>query len=374
MKHGMMKSFPVFDRPPFARRAFSGHDDGLYGRETRPHRRDSGPGQRLKQRERMSDKGLKNGETAVNAESGIDVLVFGHACLDYLIVVDRFPEEDSKVSFLDRIMEGGGQGSTGACCIARLGGRVAYIGGVGDDEEGRFCLLRLRDFGVDTSFVKVIPGWKTPVAHIVVTRERGTRTIIYEHSGMPVPGVDSATDGLVKKAPVILLGPRQTYLAKTVKSMNPAARVVYDCERSREGLEDAMECADYFVASSAFFTDDAARERASSLEDRIRWLRGLVRGECVVTDGINGAYYFKGGALFRVPAPSVEVRDTTGAGDNFHAAFALCVSRGCDLDEAVRFAVTVASLSCRAYGSRNGIPVFDEALEVAEKLPLTEIG
>ncbi len=322
----------------------------------------------------MRDKGLKNGMNVVNGKSGIDVLVFGHACLDYLLIVDRFPEEDSKVSFLDRLREGGGQGSTGACCVARLGGRVAYVGAVGDDEEGRFCLLRLRDFGVDTSLVKVIPGMRTPVAHIVVTRERGTRTIIYEHSGMPVPGIDGAAEGLVKEARAVLLGPRQTYLAKNVKSLNPGARVVYDCERSREGLEDAMQHADYFVASSAFFAGGAAGAQASSLEDRIRRLRGLVRGECVVTDGVNGAYYFQGGSLFRVPAPAVEVKDTTGAGDNFHAAFALCVSRGRALDEAVRFAVTVASLSCRAYGSRNGIPLYDEALETAQKLSRIEIG
>lgn len=55
-----------------------------------------------------------------------------------------------------------------------------------------------------------------------------------------------------------------------------------------------------------------------------------------VTDGRQGAYYFEERQLVQVPAPRVTVRDTTGAGDNFHAALALALSRGDGLREAVR--------------------------------------
>ena len=66
----------------------------------------------------------------------IDVLVIGRNCLDYICVVETFPVEDEKVPLEFRLVEGGGQGGTSACCIARLGGRVALIGKVGFDEEG----------------------------------------------------------------------------------------------------------------------------------------------------------------------------------------------------------------------------------------------
>jgi sugar/nucleoside kinase (ribokinase family) len=55
--------------------------------------------------------------------------------------------------------------------------------------------------------------------------------------------------------------------------------------------------------------------------------------------------------------------DTTGAGDNFHAAFALAMARQYQLAEAVKLAVAVASLSCRALGGRLGLPTWEEAMQ-----------
>jgi sugar/nucleoside kinase (ribokinase family) len=74
------------------------------------------------------------------------------------------------------------------------------------------------------------------------------------------------------------------------------------------------------------------------------------------------------GILYQVPAPAVQVVDTVGAGDNFHAAFALALARGFDLQRAVKLAVAVASLSCQKYGGRAGVPSWEQALEVADTL------
>ena len=93
----------------------------------------------------------------------VDVLVIGRSCLDYIAVVDRFPRENQKLPLKFRLTEGGGQGGTSSCCIARLGGRVAYVGKLGDDDEGLFCLKRLEDFGVTSEFIEIVPGGKTPL-------------------------------------------------------------------------------------------------------------------------------------------------------------------------------------------------------------------
>jgi sulfofructose kinase len=82
----------------------------------------------------------------------------------------------------------------------------------------------------------------------------------------------------------------------------------------------------------------------------------------IVTRGEEGAFYPHEGRLYRVPAPAVQAVDTIGAGDNFHGAFALAISLGFDLHRAVRFAVATASLSCRDYGGRQGLPDLREAL------------
>jgi len=304
----------------------------------------------------------------------IEVLVIGRACVDYISVVERFPLVNTKVPLKMRLVEGGGQGATSSCCIARLGGEVSYIGRIGDDEEGRICLNRLRQCGVDTALVEIVKGGLTPVAYVFVTRATGERTIIYERSLIPPVNLTPRVKMLLERSRVLLLDPQVTGLAGELKSVSGLPVVVYDCERWREGMEDMMALADYFIPSSEFLNDAGDKVAGSLIADRILSLADMVAGTLVVTDGDNGAYYIDEGRLYQVLPPRVEVRDTTGAGDNFHAAFALAISRGMALPEAVRFSVAVATLSCRDYGGRAGIPDFDEAMQTAGTLAARRIG
>lgn len=167
------------------------------------------------------------------SKARFDVMVVGRACVDHLCVVDVFPAEDTKVPFSLRLVEGGGQGATAACCVARLGGKVAYAGCVGDDEEGLFCLKRLHAYGVDTSLVRVIPGGRTPLAFVFITATSGRRTIIYEPGTLPAVEFDGRLVELFSETPAILLGPQATNLAVHLACLEGHGPVVYDCERDR---------------------------------------------------------------------------------------------------------------------------------------------
>jgi len=301
-------------------------------------------------------------------DSVCDVLVIGRACVDYLAVVADFPEEDSKVMLLERIKEGGGQGTNTACCCARLGATVRYVGTVGDDDEGRFCVSRLADFGVDTTDVRCLEGAHTPVAYIVVTRASGRRTIIYEPSPPDAIVLDEALEALISRARVVLLDPSVTHLAKGIKALKRRGAVVYDCERWKDGMDDMLGLADYFIPAYPFLSDPVLALSGDTIAERMRSLSSRVAGQLIVTHGENGAYYPHDGTLYQVRPPEALIRDTTGAGDNFHAAFAFALIRDFDLHAAVRFAVAVATLSCRAYGGRAGLPEFEEARKAMETL------
>jgi sulfofructose kinase len=301
----------------------------------------------------------------------IDVLVIGRSCLDYISVVNEFPLENQKTDLVFRMTEGGGQGGTAACCVARLGGRTTYVGKLGDDEAGRFCLKRLQDFGVATDWVEIVPKGITPVAYIFVTRATGDRTIIYEHNALPRIKMDPVIENLLNRSSVVLLDPETTYWGKWLderKVANPA--IVYDCERWRKGIEEIMAVADFFIPTAEFLKSPELYFDNFSFGDQIIRLKGMIKGMLIVTAGSQGAYYVKDGSLFQVSPPSIKAVDTIGAGDNFHAAFSLAVCRGFDLDQAVKFSVAVASLSCRDYGGRKGVPDWEEAMSVAGDLKI----
>lgn len=302
----------------------------------------------------------------------LDVLVIGRNCLDYIAVVETFPAEDKKAALDSRLVDGGGQGGTSSCCIARLGGRVALLGKIGDDAEGRFCIQRLQEFSVDTAFIEKIKGGKTPVAYLFVTRDSGKRTILYEPNRLPKIQPDASMADLAGRCNAVLLDPEVTYLGRALRKMIRAdVKIIYDCERWRDGIEEMMDAADFFIPCSDFLDSKELALKADSFYGKIAELARRVRGELIVTNGEDGAYFLSGGRLCRVAAPNVAAVDTTGAGDNFHGAFAHAFSRGYDLPAAVAFSVAVASLSCREYGGRNGIPRLPEALRVAEELETT---
>ena len=299
----------------------------------------------------------------------MEVLVIGRSCLDNIAVVEEFPAENQKRPLEFCLTEGGGQGSTSSACIARLGGQVTYVGKVGDDAGGRFCLERLEDFGVSTAHIEIVKDVRTPVSYVFVTRSNGKRTIIYERNRLPRIVLNDRINDLIARAPVILLDPGVTYLSEALKEKKaPGTRIVYDCERWRKGLSQTMQAADYFVPSADFLTSDKLGLQQAPFETRMSSLKRLIKGELVVTRGADGAHFMQDGSLYHVAPPTVEVLDTTGAGDNFHAAFALAVSRGMPLTDAVKFAVAVASLSCRDYGGRNAIPDYEHARRVAAAL------
>ena len=82
----------------------------------------------------------------------------------------------------------------------------------------------------------------------------------------------------------------------------------------------------------------------------------------LVTIGAEGVLLLDGDRAERLPAPAVDVVDTTGAGDTFNGALAAELAAGADLRAAAELAVAAASLSTRAPGARDGMPRRDEVV------------
>ena len=75
----------------------------------------------------------------------------------------------------------GGNALNVAVRMHRLGYESAYLGAVGDDEDGRVILAALQEAGVDTSQVMVVPGFSGVT---VVEVSQGERRFLSEEYGV----------------------------------------------------------------------------------------------------------------------------------------------------------------------------------------------
>jgi ribokinase len=290
------------------------------------------------------------------------VCVVGSINLDLVVAVERLPAPGETVVGGDHEALPGGKGANQAVAAARLGRQTALVGRVGDDDAGRRLVAALRAEGVDVSAVAVDPAAPTGIALIAVDA-RGENAIVVS------PGANArvAADD-VERARESLAGAGVTLLQQEIPADAVAAAVrvsrglvVLNPAPARPVPRDLLERVDVLVpnrgelAALAGAAPPAGAGEAAALAASLDGPRAIV-----VTLGAAGAVVVADGRSERVPAPDVEVVDTTGAGDAFCGALADALARGAEVVEATRHAVRAASLSVRRRGAQAGMPTAAE--------------
>jgi len=293
------------------------------------------------------------------------IICVGHAALDRIYRIEAFPSHPTKVRALEHIEAGGGMAANAAVAIARLGGKSELWSRVGDDNAGDLIRAGLKAERVDVRYVQSFEGARSSTSAIIVD-DRGERLIV----GQRDAGMPSGTSWLplerVREADAVLGDLRWLEGVRTVFAQARKDKVptVLDADLgAREALAGLLKLADY-----AIFSAPALREFAAGGTDpeRLQHVLALGPRHAGVTLGSAGYAWRERAQGGHVPAFSVSVTDTTGAGDAFHGTFALMLVEGRPVVEAARMAAAAAALKCTRLGSRAGLPSRAE-LEAFEK-------
>lgn len=284
-----------------------------------------------------------------------DVVGQGICAVDFLCRLPRYPKLDEKTELKEFSMQGGGPVPTALVTLARLGARCCYLGKVGDDQEGRFVRESLEREGVDAAGLVVSPGARTPRAFVWVDGPSGQKSIAADRTGLEDLQPDELSQKLVASGRYLLIDGKETEAALRAArwSRQAGGEVVLDVGSRREKMEQLLRLADYLVVSEGFALQFAGTD---DVEAAVRTLFRFGPKAAVVTLGHRGSICLSQGGLFRQPAFSVPVVDTTGAGDVFHGAFIYGLLLGWDLSRTIRFASAVAAIKCGRLGGRVGIP------------------
>jgi ribokinase len=285
-----------------------------------------------------------------------DVLGIGTAAVDDLLLVERFPEPDSKVNILEALRQGGGQTATAMAAAARQGARAAFCCRLGFDDLSLFTLAELKREGVDCSPCHQDDDGNPYHSIIIVDTQVHTRTIL--HSGGRVnPPPEVITPDLISKTKVLFVddnsGAAGIKAAQIAHSMG--IPVIADVEPDPpQDVVELLPLIDHLVVGRELAASLSGKESEAEMAAA---LCGVQRSCCVVTAGEKGCWYSeRGEPAVHVPGFQVAVVDTTGCGDVFHGVYAAAIARGESVGEAALLANASAALKATRPGGRLGIP------------------
>ena len=298
-----------------------------------------------------------------------DLLVLGDANPDLVLTGDVEPAFGQA----ERLVDGahltvGGSGAIVAAGAARLGLRVGFCGVVGDDQFGGFLRDELEHRGVDVGGLVIDANRPTGVT--VVLARPDDRAIL-THAGtiadLRVDLIDPTRLGRARHVHVSSyflqrrLAPKLPALFERVRAGGATTSVDPNwdpAERWDGGLRDLLGRIDVFLPNA---TEATRIADVTELDDAVLALAERA-GVVVAKAGADGALAAHGERLVRAPAPSIEVVDTTGAGDAFDAGYLASMLAGDPLERSLAIANACGALSTRAVGGVDAQPTMDEVL------------
>ncbi len=294
------------------------------------------------------------------------ILVIGSSNTDLVVQSGRFPKPGETLLGGDLLMFHGGKGANQAVAAARLGGTVSFICCVGDDLFGKNALAHYREEGLDLTGASVVNGRPSGVALILINDAGENEIVVAPGANHALtPGHLAGKKALLTKAGILLTQletpiPVLMELAVHCRStgqgliLNPApARAISDDILSGLFLITPNQTeAEFFTGIPVTGPDSAMRAAGEFIQMGVR--------NVVVTMGSQGACFRNQEESFFIPAPVVEVKDTTAAGDVFNGALAVCLAEGKPWKEAVALAIRAASRSVAKMGAQSSAPYLHE--------------
>ena len=285
----------------------------------------------------------------------IDVLSVGVSSYDLTFLVSHHPQPDEKI-FSDSLTEcGGGPAANAAVTVSKLGFKSAFAGYLGNDFYGEKHFEELKSAGVLTDFI-VIGKEPTPIS-VSFVKPNGQRSLINYRKKTDCLKENSIDFSNIEPRVILLDGHEPEISLPLVKSASSRGiKTILDAGSVHRGTKALVDQVDYLICSEKFakdFTGEVKEE--SAIEKLVKYSSNVL-----ITLGERGLLWKNMFGEGRRTAFKVEACDTTGAGDAFHGAFAVCVACKKDWDKSLEYSSAVAAICCKKVGARTGIPYKEE--------------
>ncbi|GAB1856420.1 sugar kinase [Flavobacteriaceae bacterium MHTCC 0001] len=254
------------------------------------------------------------------------------------------------------LMQGGAPAGNAASALASLGHDTYFLGYFGDNPLSTVAVNELTTHGVNVDFL-VKKEDAMPAIAIVQIDDKGERTVLYSTKDYVPFSPNDFKIADLKGFDLILVDGYDTkiniHLLQLAKELG--IKSVLDMEAANESVMKEM----LSLCTDAILPIEAA-QNLSGKQDPVKALKkvsSLTDAQVVITDGANGSFALdKDFNIVHQPSFKVEVVDTTGCGDSFHAAYASALLQGFKLRERMLYASYYASHVAQHFGGRTFLP------------------
>src|SRR5579875_1254246 len=290
--------------------------------------------------------------------SKVDLVGVGLNATDTLIPLTNFPARGSKVEYTSANILPGGQVASTVVACQHWGMTTRYVGKLGDDNAARIHHDAFARAGVETRIITV-PGGISPQS-LVLVDAGGERTVLCRRDERLVLQPSELQREWIVNARALHVDGYDTAAATLAArwAREAGIPVIADLDELYPGVEALIEKIDYLIVSRDF---PCRLMQTEDLEQALRRIQQCFGCKLsAATLGEDGVLGWDGVQFHYTPAYWVEVADTTGAGDIFHAGFIYGLLQGWPLDHQLDFACAAAALNCTAIGARGGIRPVEE--------------
>lgn len=240
-----------------------------------------------------------------------------------------------------------------ALALTRLGTNAGWWCAFGNDIFSRMIMEEARKESIDDGlFIQLDKPWRRLSSAFSFTDDRGFISYSEDRDPSPTP----ADLERIRPNVLLLQGFSLDNERKALinAARNLGIRICSDCQHidmdlSEPGLTDALRQIDVFLPNET-------EAKALTGETDVEIALGVLTRYCstvVIKRGAEGVIASDNGRVYRLPALSVDVFDTTGAGDSFNAGFVHGLLHEPDFISALEVAVICGSLAVTGYGGRN---------------------
>ncbi|WGW04312.1 5-dehydro-2-deoxygluconokinase [Tropicibacter oceani] len=265
-------------------------------------------------------------------------------------------------------------GSSANICagLCKLGMKSALVTSVSDDAAGRFCTNRLRHYGVDTRYLKVLGGEYRISLAVYESCIEDFQLVIYRNNAVDFQVTDEDVDrvdygafgALITAGTVFAAEPSRSSTFRAFDNARKAGLpVIFDIDYRPYSWPSAQVASDVLTRAGEesdliVGNDEEFGFMAGGIDKGLDKARELAaKGKMVIYKmGQEGAITFADGKEIRTGIYPVTAVKPNGAGDSFMAGLLAAIAEGRPLQEAVLRGSACASIVVSQPGCAPAMP------------------